>query len=123
MTTKVSRRAHAVEEHAELSAGFVRVKLMLRRVYLQIGRAASVEFLEQQPEPVRVFVKDGDRFGFRSHLVLPWPKMFAAKNKKAARLSGLGDHCKMIRVSLFRAIESAQSMADCNNTYKRSSRG
>jgi len=46
--------------------------------------------------------------------------MFGAQ-KKAARLSGLGDHCKKIKVSLFRAIESAQSMAFYNNTCKRSS--
>jgi len=43
------------------------------------------------------------------------------QKKKAARLSGLGDYCKKITVSLFRAIESARSMADYNNTYKRSS--
>src|SRR5262249_9412789 len=55
----------------------------------------------------------------------PWsccfPLMLSAKNKKAARLSGLGDNCKKIRVSLSHAIESARSMADYNNTYKRSS--
>jgi hypothetical protein len=37
-----------------------------------------------------MFVKDGDGFGFNSHVV-SLRRMGLAKKKKAARLSGLGD--------------------------------
>jgi hypothetical protein len=48
---------------------------------LEIGSAATVEFREQQTEPVRMFVKDGDGFGFNSHVVSLFDRV-GAKRKR-----------------------------------------
>jgi hypothetical protein len=65
---QVGRRAHAVEDQAELAAvavgGVVAVAAGIERY---VGDGAAIELGEERPEPLRVLVVDGNRSGGRGH--------------------------------------------------------
>ena len=86
VSAQVGGRTHTIEKQSEFGLGFGWVVLMARSFYRHIPRAASVQFGKQVPEPIGMFVIDGDRVCFADHLF----SLRSVKKKRPLELSGLG---------------------------------